>query len=516
MFKRLVFGLVFIILGVLLAAVLLLNPLEWGWIQPVQYAIYHAAAADDGHNHGESETAGQLWTCGMHPQVIQDEPGDCPICGMDLTPLKDSDAAVQNEAGEKKIEYWVAPMDPNFVSDKPGKSPMGMDLVPVYEESQPGSGAVGVVHIDPSFVQNIGVQWVDVERRDIPVSIRTIGTVAYNDRRISLVNIKYSGWIEDVQVNYVGESVRKGQKLFEIYSPDLVTTQKEYLNALDYAKRMNEGNYPDIRERAESLLESSRKRLRNWDLTPGQIEELGLNRQPRRTITVFSPADGVVISKMDQSLEGMYVKPGMNLYKIADLSTVWVEAEIFESQLPLLKVGQRASLEFPSLPGKKYRGTIRYMYPFLDQKSRTMKVSIEIANPGLMLRKDMYADVTFDVPSANQVLTVPEDSVIHSGRRNVVVLSLGEGAFQVKEVELGINGDHVWEVRQGIMEGDKVVTSSQFLIDSESNLRAAIQKTITARARKGEEETASVDVAEDEKPMPDTGAEDPMPASHVH
>ena len=511
MFKRLIFGLVFSIAGAGATAVILLNPFGWEWVQPVQYALQHASTGEAAHDHsGEGESA-QLWTCGMHPQVIQDHPGDCPICGMDLVPLKDSTPAVDAEApGEKKIKYWVAPMDPTYISDTPGKSPMGMDLVPVYEDGPPEEDSAGIVHIDPSFVQNIGVQWVDAERRDIPMTIRTIGTVTYNDQRISQVNIKYAGWIEDVQVNFIGEPVRKGQKLFEVYSPELVTTQKEYLSALDYVKRMNEGNYPDIRERAESLLKSSRERLRNWDLSAGQIEELESKREPLRTITVFSPADGIVISKMDQSLEGMYVKPGMNLYRIADLSRVWVEAEIFESQMQWLKVGQRASLEFASMPGKKYRGTIRYLYPFLEQKSRTMKVSIEIANSDLALRKDMYAEVIFDIPAALQVVTVPENAVIHSGRRNIVVLSQGDGSFQVKEVELGINGDHVWEVKKGVMEGDKVVTSSQFLIDSESNLRAAIQKIISSRAGNNE----SKSVAGESRP--DTGEENPMPAGHVH
>lgn len=162
-----------------------------------------------------------------------------------------------------------------------------MDLVPVYEDEQPGNDMTGIVHIDPSFVQNIGVQWVEAERRDIPFSIRTIGTVAYNDRRISLVNVKYAGWIENVRINYVGESVSMGQELFEVYSPELVTTQKEYLNALDYVERLSRGNYPDIRERAESMLNSSRERLRNWDITPEQIEELESTREPRRTVTVF-------------------------------------------------------------------------------------------------------------------------------------------------------------------------------------------------------------------------------------
>ena len=413
--KRLIFGTILISAGALAASLVLLNPLGWDWVEPVRYAMHHAGHAGhaDGESHSGEESPGQLWTCGMHPQVISEEPGQCPICGMDLTPLQvespPAEASGGDSGGERKIKHWVAPMDPSYISDKPGKSPMGMDLVPVYEEASGQAGSSGVVTIDPAFVQNIGVQWVEVARRDIPLTLRTIGTVTYNDQRISLVNVKYAGWIENVGVNFVGEPVKKGQKLFEIYSPELVTTQKEYLNSLDYLEKMNQVDYPRIRERAESLLDASRERLLNWDLEPEQISELESTRKPRRTIPVFSPADGVVISKMDQSLEGMYARPGMNLYQIADLSTVWVEAEIFESQFSMLSVGQKATLEFASFPGREFRGAIRYLYPFLDQKTRTLRVSIELPNPGLKLRKGMYSDVTFDVPAARQVLTVPED-----------------------------------------------------------------------------------------------------------
>jgi Cu(I)/Ag(I) efflux system membrane fusion protein/cobalt-zinc-cadmium efflux system membrane fusion protein len=420
----------------------------------------------------------------MHPQVIQDEPGTCPICGMALTPMDDptaSRSAKEKPKGERKIKHWVAPMDPTYISDKPGKSPMGMDLVPVYEDEEEEASGEGVVHIDPAFVQNIGVQSVEVERRDIPFSIRTIGTVAYDDKKVSWVNTKYAGWVENVRVNYVGEPVTKGQELFEIYSPELVTTQKEYLSGLDYAEKLSQSGLPEIKERALSLLNASRERLRYWDISNEQIRQLEKSREPTRTLKVFSPVSGMVLEKMDQALEGMYVKPGMNLYKIVDLSTIWVEAEIFEGQVPWLKVGQFATLEFPYQPGRRYRGKIRYVYPFFNQKTRTMKVSIELPNPGLKLRADMYANVTFDVPSAHNVLTVPEESVIHSGKRNVVVLDRGDGTFQVSPVTLGVNGDGVWEIKEGIAQGDRVVVSSQFLIDSESNLREAVRKMISRR-----------------------------------
>jgi Cu(I)/Ag(I) efflux system membrane fusion protein/cobalt-zinc-cadmium efflux system membrane fusion protein len=511
MFKRVLFGLFFLIAGALLASALLVNPFGWSWLESAQHQLQ--ALIQPSHEHSES-MEGQLWTCGMHPQVIQDERGDCPICGMALTPLKNSGPGQPGEdqpEKEKKIKYWVAPMDPTYISDQPGKSPMGMDLVPVYEEDQEPEGeTVGVVHIDPAFVQNIGVQSTEVERQDIAFTIRTIGTVSYSDERVYMVNTKYAGWVEDVQANYVGEPVTKGQKLFEIYSPDLVTTQKEYLNALDYAERLSSGDYPEIKERALSLLNASRERLQYWDITEGQIRELEKSRQTKRTLTVFAPVSGLVLGKMEQTLEGMYVKPGMNLYKIVDLSTVWVEAEVFEHQIPWLKLGQRAELEFTYQPGRKFRGEIRYVYPFFNQKTRTMKVSIELPNPDLALKADMYANVTFNVPSARNVLTVPENAVIHSGERDVVVLDKGEGMFQVKEVVLGVNGENVWEVKKGIEAGDKVVTSSQFLIDSESNLREAIQKMMAARKRESQPQ-----------PMPDETSEmsettQPVEGAHDH
>lgn len=479
MLKRLFFGLVCLMAGVMLATAVLVNPLGWAWISPLQNKVQGLMfGAEHAHEAGQ---AGQLWTCGMHPQVIQNEPGTCPICGMDLTPLKEpASTAAAAKPKEKKIKHYVAPMDPTYISDKPGKSPMGMDLIPVYEE-EPEEDTTGVVHIDPVFVQNIGVQSVPVQVKDIPFRIRTIGTVVYNDQQVSLINVKYSGWIENAQVNYIGEPVQKGQKLFDIYSPELVTTQKEYLNALNYAERLNQGDYPEIRDRAQSLLNASRERLRSWDFREEQVRELEETGTPRRAITVYSPVSGVVVGKMDQALEGMYVRPGMNLYKVADLSTVWVEADVFEHQLPWLKVGQTAGLEFSALPGRTYRGTIRYLYPFMNQKTRTLKVSIELPNPGQRLRSEMYANVDFEVPSVKGATTVPEDAVIHSGQRNVVVLDLGEGRFRVKEVELGVNGDQVWEVLSGIEEGDRVVISSQFLIDSESNLREAIQKMMAHR-----------------------------------
>ena len=375
---------------------------------------------------------------------------------------------------EQEILYWRAPMDPTFTSDRPGKSPMGMDLVPVYA-SDAGDLPPGMVRIDPGFVQRIGVRTEPVARRSIAQTIRTVGTLAHNDRQIAWVNTKYDGWIENVAVNYLGETVEEGQILFDIYSPQLVTTQMEYLQAVDYAARLETSEYPAIAERARSLLASTRARLRYWDITDAQIAMLERERTPRRTLSVVSPVTGVVVEKLDQALDGMHVEAGTNLYKMADLTTIWVDVEVFEHQVEAMRVGQRARVELPYLPGRPYTGFVRYLYPHFDEQTRTMTVSIELENPDLTLRAGMYANVTFDVPVARNALTVPEDAVIRGGTRDLVVLERSPGTFQVAAVTLGRYGDGVWEVLDGVEDGDTIVVSAQFLIDSESNLTAAIR-----------------------------------------
>jgi Cu(I)/Ag(I) efflux system membrane fusion protein len=483
--KTILLMFVSLVLGIGATVLVLANPFEWEWMHAAGHALLgggDAAEAEAGEK--------QLWTCGMHPQVIQDEPGDCPICGMKLVPVRPqpaSAAAGSGPAGERKVKYWQAPMDPTYIRDEPGQSPMGMDLVPVYED-EAGEAPAGTVQIDPVFVQNIGVQSQPLERRDIPFTVRTVGTLTYNEKGTYLITTKYEGWIENVHVNYVGEPVKKGQKLFEVYSPKLVTTQEEYLQSLDYARRMAEGRHPDIAARAQSLLDSTRQRLRYWDISDEQIQQLEESGQVARTLSVVAPARGFIVEKMNQALEGMYVRPGMNLYKVADLSTIWVEVDIFENQVSWMRVGQKATIELPYQPGKTYTGTVKYLYPYFDKKTRTMKVSIELSNPGHKLRAEMYANVTLEMPSVQDVLAVPEEAVIHSGQRNVVVLDRGNGTFQVKEVTLGVNGDGVWEVKQGLEEGDSIVTSAQFLIDSESNLQEAIQKMVAKAKGSGEPE----------------------------
>ena len=434
--------------------------------------------------------------------------------------VADASAAVAGD--DREVLYWRAPMDPTFTSDRPGRSPMGMDLVPVYA-SDAGSLPPGTVRIDPGFVQSIGVRTEPVSRRNIAQTIRTVGTLAHNDRQIAWVNTKYDGWIENVAVNYLGETVEEGQILFDIYSPQLVTTQMEYLQAVDYAARLETSEYPAIAERARSLVASTRARLNYWDIADEQIETLERERTPRRTLSVLSPVTGVVVEKLDQALDGMHVEAGMNLYKMADLTTIWVDVEVFEHQVEAMRVGQRARVELPYLPGRPYTGFVRYLYPHFDEQTRTMTVSIELENPDLTLRAGMYANVTFDVPVARDALTVPEEAVIRGGIRDLVVLERSPGTFQVVPVTLGRYGDGVWEVLDGVEDTDTVVVSAQFLIDSESNLTAAIRTLdsgldasampgLPAEHRHGEEHLAT---PIDEQATPDMPASD-IPAEHPH
>ena len=451
--QPIILSLVFFVAGVGLTTLILANPLGWSWAETIQAGLSTTATRD-------------------------------PDSGV-RTGTTPPAAASSN--AERRILYWRAPMDPTYIRDQPGKSPMGMDLVPVYPDK--ADSAPGVVRIDPGFVQNIGVRSVEVTRTDIPHTIRTVGTFTYDDSQIVSINTKYEGWIENVQVNYVGEEVQNGQRLFDIFSPELVNTQHEYMAAVGYLERIRGSSYPDVVERARSLAESARQRLRYWDVPDSQIDALLERGEPRRTLTVISPVEGIVLSKMDQGLEGMLARPGMNLYKIVDLSSIWIEAEIYERDIPWLQVGQRARISVPHMADRPMTGTVRYIYPFVNRTTRTLKLSIELPNPGRQLRANMYADVIFDASAARGVLAVPEEAVIRSGQRNVVVLDMGSGTFQVREVSLGRNGNGLWEVRDGLGEGSRVVVSAQFLIDSESNLREAIRKLTSGSAANAVEGT---------------------------
>lgn len=385
----------------------------------------------------------------------------------------------KSEKEENKIKYWVAPMDPTYVRSKPGKSPMGMDLVPVYDDGAEESD-IGTVRIDPVTIQSMGVRTAKVSRGPLKTSIRTLGRVTYNEESVEHIHTKISGWVEQLFVKTTGEAIIKNQKILSIYSPELVATEEEYLQALSYRDSVSESSFPDVVNGAETLLESTRNRLLLMDITPEQIKALEDRGEVQREMILRSQTSGIVINK--RVFEGMKVSPGMELYTIADLSRVWVIASVYEYELPFIKVGQEIIMSLPYEPGTSYTGKITFIYPYLSPKTRTVQVRMEFDNPELKLKPDMYADVFIVNKTPEHVLLVPSEAILRTGYRNIVVTSLADGKFLPKEVTLGPEGDDKTQILSGLKEGETIVTSGQFLIDSESNLKEAINKMLAAQA----------------------------------
>lgn len=404
----------------------------------------------------------------MNPQNTSPTPKKAPD-GMDFVPVY---ADESSGSGERKIAYYKDPMHPWYTSDKPGKAPdCGMDLVPVYEGENDTKG----IKIDPVTVQNIGVKTETVGKRKLTKVIRTVGKVDFDETRVYSINTKIMGWVEKLYIDYTGKVVRKGDPLMELYSPELVSTQEEYLQAIRYREQMRESSLEEARRGAEALVESAKRRLLYWDISESEIRALETRGTPKKTMTFYSPVDGIVMEKM--IFKGKSVMPGMDLFKIADLSTVWVLADIYQYELPWVKIGQVADIELSYLPGKTFKGTITYIYPTLSMETRTAKVRIEVRNtPNIDFKPEMFATVKIVSPVAVDAVAVPDQAIIRSGERNVVVVALGGGYFDPREVKLGVMADGYVQILEGVREGEKIVTSSQFLIDSESNLKAAISQ----------------------------------------
>ncbi len=493
-----------VVIGLLLAAPLHLPPVD-SWIHGL---LGHEDMVAGGSSEagmkgmdtsGHASDAKQLWTCGMHPQVIEEEPGQCPICGMNLVPLKGSGsssspttgaartpaASPSSADGEREILFYRNPMDPSITSPVPRKDDMGMDYVPVYaDEAESAATSGATVTIDPVVQQNMNVTTETVQRRDVERQIRTVGYLDYDQERMVSVTTKYSGFIEKVSVNYVGQPVRKGEHLFDVYSPELVQTEQELLSAARYVEQMQDAP-EDARRRADGLLDAARQRLSYWDITDEQADRLLESGKVFRTLAVVAPASGVVMKRMN-GLEGMAIHPGMELMHIADLSTLWLTVEVFEDQLPWVHEGSPADVKLTYFPGETFSGRVRYIEPSVSEKTRTIQLTLEVPNPGGRLRAGMYATVTFSPVAADDAIAVPSDAVIRTGERNVVILALGNGRFAPRDVVLGPAGEGWVQVLSGLEEGDEVVTSAQFLIDSESNLRDAIQKMVEAKRRQAQ------------------------------
>ena len=373
----------------------------------------------------------ELWTCGMHPHVLEEEPGSCPICGMDLTPVTGSSG---DDPAADATPTWTCPDHDMIVEDAPGQCPIdGLDLVPV---DAPEASSRPAIDVDAGTLQKMNVRTTTAERRDLRRPIRTVGYLEYDQQRMVTVTTKYSGWIEKVFVNYVGEKVRAGQPLFEIYSPELVQTEKELLSALRFAREMQDAP-EDAQRRAWSLVESARLRLGYWDISAEEIRSLEETGEVFRTLEVRAPAGGLVMKRL-AGLEGMAVRPGMELFHIADLSHLWVEAELFEDQVAWVHEGMEAKIELSYFPGETISGRVRILEPALSEGTRTMRVKIAVPNRGKRLRKGMYATVTLEPIVSRGTLTVPIEAVLRTGTRDVVVVSEGGGRFVPREVEIGL------------------------------------------------------------------------------
>lgn len=424
-----------------------------------------------------SERKIAYWQSPMNPTEIYDAPGKSAM-GMDLVPVYEDEMAGSNTSGsdsERKIAYWRAPMNPTEIYDKPGKSAMGMDLVPVYEDELVG----GVdVKVDPVTQQNMGIRTVDVQKGALIHTIRTYGHVTYDETRMAEISPKISGWIEKIHVDFTGKFVKKMQPLFELYSPELFAAQEEYLVAYRNLNRMS-------KQANEGFLKAARQRLRYFDIAENEIREIEKTGKVKKTVTIRSPFDGVVISK--KAVEGSYVKVGAMVYRIVDLSRVWVEVHIYEYELPWVGEGQAAEMTLPYLPGRRFSGRIAYIYPYLQRKTRDVIIRLEFDNPDLVLKPDMYADVEIK-HTAGKGLIIPSEAVIRSGQRNIVFVVRDRNKFTPRDVTLGLNLDNgKVQVLKGLAPGEPIVTSGQFLLDSESKLQEAIQKMLEVKREKARE-----------------------------
>ncbi len=404
----------------------------------------------------------------MNPQNTSPTPKKAPD-GMDFVPVY---AGGSSAAGEKKIAYYKDPMHPWYTSDKPGKAPdCGMDLVPVYE----GESDVQGIKIDPVTVQNIGVKVEEVTRRKLTRVIRTVGKVQADETKLFSINTKIMGWVEKLYVDFTGKPVRRGEPLLELYSPELVSTQEEYLQALRYQKQLGQSSSEEARRGGERLVESARRRLLNWDIPESEIQRLEQRGEPKKTMTFYSPVDGYVMDKM--VYKGQSVMAGMELFRIADLSTVWVLADIYQYELPWVSMGDKVDIELSYLPGRKFEGRVTYLYPMLNMETKTARVRVEVRNTrSLEFKPEMFATVQIASPISVSAVAVPDQAIIRSGERDIAVIALGGGYFDPREVKLGVTADGYVQILDGIKEGEKIVVSSQFLIDSESNLKAAISQ----------------------------------------
>ena len=385
------------------------------------------------HSEATEQAPQTLWTCPMHPEILREEFGSCPICGMDLV----------ERSGEPEAGH----------ADHSG------------HEGHSGGEAV---HIDAHVVQNMGVRTQRLEPTTLSRHLRVLGEVEVGEDELSVVSLRVSGWVEKVYVERTGDPVKVGQRLFELYSPELVAAQEEYLLAI-----RTQG--------ADSqLARSAQRRIELWGIAAQDLQRVAKAGEPSRTLPIRAPGAGFVLSKA--VVEGASVQAGQELYRIGDLQSIWVTAEVYEFEAPWIEVGQPAELSLSYAPGTTLQGSVAYVYPTLDPLSRTLRVRLEFENPGVRLKPGMFATVDIQAQQAQEVLAVPGEAILRSGNRDIVFVQAAAGTFEPREVGLGLQGDgRMTEIRSGLQAGDEIVLSGQFLIDSESQLQEALRQMTEAR-----------------------------------
>jgi len=377
-------------------------------------------------------------------------------------------------AGERKVLYWYDPMHPQYRSDKPGPAPdCGMEMVPLYADEAAAQRRLpqGAVQISPYKQQLTGIRTTAVSRRALTKTIRSVGIVQPDETRVRKVHIKFPGWVDKLFVNFTGQPVHVSDPIIGIYSPDLVSTQTEYLLAWRGEQQLQGSAFAEAARNSQTLLDASRRRLLLWDITPQQIRELQESGKAQTSVTLHSPVSGYVTVK--DVYEGLYVTPEMTLYTVTDLSRVWVLIDVYEYEMPFVQVGTPVRLTLRSDPGATLTGPVTYVYPYLENQTRTNKVRVELDNPELRLKPQMYASAEIGV-SLDDRLAVPKDAVLDSGTQQIVFVAAGDGYFQPRKVRLGQRGDEYVEVLDGVHDGERVVVAANFMVDSESQLKAAL------------------------------------------